>query len=267
MIAEFIALGIMSAMPQEAEQIKAQILDPHVVAIGNREFICGTLDEVPVVFVLSGIGKVAAAATAALLIERFHVEEIFFTGVAGGGAATAIGDLVIGTSFVQHDLNLQPIFPRYYIYSLQQERIDADAEQCARAYKAAEKFFAQGIAFPELGIDYPRIHRGPIVTGDQFISDPKIVAAIDAATRSLLPEGFCALEMEGAAVAQVCRELGVPCTVIRAISDKADRHAAVDFTAFMEKVGSTYSVGVLREYLRLTKPVRFLSPVQNTTEE
>jgi adenosylhomocysteine nucleosidase len=112
------SIGIMSAMPQEADIILKKIEGQETIQMGTRQFVKGTFEGVPVVFSLCGVGKVSAATTATLLIAKFNVDEIIFTGVAGGGSGTEIGDIVIGSSYLQHDLDLQPIFPQFYVYSL-----------------------------------------------------------------------------------------------------------------------------------------------------
>jgi len=244
----FAVVGIMSAMPQEADLILSAMQDKTTVRIGTRECTQGTLEGTPVIFSLAGVGKAAAASTATLLIAQFKADTIIFTGVAGGGGATRIGDLVIGTHYLQHDLDLRPIFPQFHIYSLNQQIIEADPQLVREMRAAAERFFAKGVSFPELGIHNPRIHEGSIVSGDQFIATQAQHQAIVESTKKLLPHGFHAIEMEGAAVAQVCTELKVPFVVIRAISDKANDQATVDFPLFIEKVGSRYSYGIVREY-------------------
>jgi adenosylhomocysteine nucleosidase len=243
------AIGIMSAMPQEADLIVEAMEKKETVQIGTHEFIKGEFFKTPVVFALSGIGKVSAASTATLLISEFDVEEIVFTGVAGGGSDVNVGDIVIGSHYLQHDLDLRPVFPQFHIYSLHEEIIAADETKVAAMKRAAKTFLEKGISLADLGIKNPQVHQGTIVSGDQFISASADHERIAASMKELLPQGFQAIEMEGAAVAQVCKELDIPFIVIRAISDKADGSAAVDFLTFLDRVGSHYSLGVLKEYV------------------
>src|SRR5438034_7882459 len=108
--------AIVSAMQEELTSVLALMPDEHKVAVAGREFFDGHLHGQPVVTVLSRIGKVAAATTATLLIERFKVERIVFTGVAGGLApGVNRGDIVIAEAFLQHDLDASPIFPKYEV--------------------------------------------------------------------------------------------------------------------------------------------------------
>jgi len=244
------SIGIISAMPQEAHLILQEMENQQTIEIGTHQFVKGTFQGVPAVFSLCGVGKVSAATTTTLLVTKFDVDEIVFTGVAGGGSGTEIGDIVIGSSYLQHDLDLRPIFPQFYIYSLDEQLLHADADRVSKMKAATDRFFQQGISFPDLGITDPKVHIGVIASGDQFINNLAHHHELINKTKELLPNGFQAIEMEGAAVAQVCKELRVPFVVMRAISDKANCAAAVDFLTFMDQVASYYSFGVLKEYIQ-----------------
>lgn len=243
-------IGIMSAMPQEAELIRNEIKQQTVVQIGKRSFIQGTFEGIPVVFCLSGVGKVSAGATTALLIEKFHVDEIVFTGVAGGGPEVEIGDIVVGHAYLQHDLDLRPIASQFYIYTLGKQTLYADEERVYQMMAAANRFLStkEPSALPNLS--QPKVLKGIILSGDQFISSLQQQQEISKCTKEVLETDFHAIEMEGAAVAQVCEELEVPFIVVRTISDKADHKAGIDFSVFMEQVASIYSLGILKEYFQ-----------------
>lgn len=253
MISILAALGIMSAMTDEAHLILEKMEGKETIQIGCKEFVTGVFEEEPIVFTLSGIGKVSAATTATLLISRFDVESIVFTGVAGGGAGTEIGDVVIGHTYLQHDVDIRPIFPQFYIFSLDRQALNADDDLFGLMKTAADRFFESGISFPHLGIHSPKVHPGVIASGDQFVYNPIHHETIAENVRRVLPGGFQAIEMEGAAVAQVCHELHVPFVVMRAISDKADHSAKVDFFNFTQEVASLYSYGILKEFIRQWK--------------
>ena len=190
------------------------------------------------------------AVTTAILIEKFQVNEIIFTGVAGGGNDTLIGDIVVGHTYIQHDLDLRPAFSRFYIYSLDAQVLHANDKLVTKMVNAANRYLKTGISFPDLGIMAPKAIDGIILSGDQFINCPKRHQDISDQVKEVISENFHAIEMEGAAVAQVCKELGVPFVVVRAISDKADLQASVDFPLFIDKVASQYSLGILKEYLK-----------------
>lgn len=244
------SIGIISAMPQEANLILNKIEQQETVEVGTRRFVKGTFEGTPIVFSLCGVGKVSAATTATLLISKFNVEEIIFTGVAGGGSGMEIGDIVVGSSYLQHDLDLRPIFPQFYIYSLNEQLLYADSDMVSKMKAAVDRFFKPGVSFPDLGITAPKVHVGVIASGDQFINNVADHRKLVNKTKELLPSGFHAIEMEGAAVAQVCKELKVPFVIMRAISDKANHEAAVDFLTFMDQVAGYYSLGVLKEYIQ-----------------
>ena len=223
---------------------------------GRREFFRGELWGTPCVAVLSRIGKVAAAATVTTLIHEFAVERIVFTGVAGGiGAGLRVGDVVVANELVQHDFDASPIFPRHEIPLLGLTRFATDPALTARLERAAQTYlrddlpreldaavraeFALGAPHPA-----PACRRGLIASGDEFVSDARRVAQLRADFPDLL-----AVEMEGAAVAQVCHEFDLPFAVVRTISDAADDSAHVDFTRFVGAVASRYSHGILRRLL------------------
>ncbi|MFM6992039.1 MAG: 5'-methylthioadenosine/adenosylhomocysteine nucleosidase, partial [Rhodoferax sp.] len=109
-------IAILSALAEEQAGLLESLLEPVQVNHAGRTFWCGSLWGVPVVLALSRIGKVAAATTATALITHFGVRQVVFTGVAGGvGAGVRVGDVVVGTSYLQHDMDASPLFPRYEI--------------------------------------------------------------------------------------------------------------------------------------------------------
>jgi adenosylhomocysteine nucleosidase len=249
MFALLAVLGIMSALPDEGMMILDHMEDKTVTQIGCKEFVSGTLEGTPIVFSLAGVGKVSAATTATLLASQFNVDGIIFTGVAGGGQGVEIGDIVIGHTYVQHDMDARPIFPQFHIISLNRQTLLAHAGMRGKMRAAADRYFARGIAFPELGIHAPKVHEGVIASGDQFIFDPAHHAAIAADVETVIPGGFHAIEMEGAAVAQVCHELDIPFVIVRAISDKADHSAPVNFVDFTQQIAKIYSYELIKEFL------------------
>src|SRR3569833_1383748 len=133
--------AIVSAMHQKQTAVLALLPDEHRQLAGGREFWVGHLHGHEVVAVLSRIGKVAAATTATALIERFQVDRVVFTGVAGGLArGVNRGDVVIADAFLQHDLDASPLFPRYEVPLYGTDRFATDAaltEQLAAAARTA----------------------------------------------------------------------------------------------------------------------------------
>lgn len=226
-------IAVVSAMREELHALHDDFLpDACVERVAGRDFHLGTLHGRPALLVLSGIGKVAAATTTALLLDRFEVGAVLFTGVAGGlREGVAVGDVVIGDALLQHDMDASPIFPRWEVPLTGRARFDADAAWSERLARAAQ---ASGHA----------VHRGLIVSGDRFVS----TSAESVALRALLPEAL-AVEMEGAAVAQVCHDFARPFAVMRTISDRADDAAHVDFPRFVAEVASGLTRRIVRAAL------------------
>jgi adenosylhomocysteine nucleosidase len=245
-------LGIMAALPQELGDLIDAMRgagDMRSVTLGQREYHAGTVNGVRCVATLARIGKVAAATTASTLIHVFKTDAIVFTGVAGGvHASVKVGDIVVADTLLQHDLDASPLFPRYEVPLLGKSRFDTAARLNDVLLAACEAFVAERGAALQAAfmVDGPRVHRGMIVSGDRFIASHEAVEAL----RTALPDAL-ATEMEGAALAQVCYEHGVPCAVVRTISDTADAHAPVSFAEFLTAIAATYSSGILSRFLSL----------------
>lgn len=248
--------AILSALAQEQHSLLALLQQPQQVSHAGREFWQGHLQGQPVVLALSRIGKVAAATTTTALIERFGVQRIVFTGVAGGlGAGVKVGDVVVATDFLQHDLDVSPLFPRYEVPLYGKTRFGGDAALTALLFKAACAALAhehdneQGkLAAPQ----FPGacVHQGLIASGDRFVSGASESRALLAAL-ALAGHEVLAVEMECAAVAQVCLDYGVPFAAVRTISDRADDSAHVDFSSFVDQVASRYAQAILQRFLVL----------------
>ena len=239
--------AIVSALHEELAAVLDLMPDEQQQTVGGRTFWRGHLHGQEVVAVLSGIGKVAAATTAAVLIERFGARRIVFTGVAGGLApGVNVGDVVVARHFLQHDMDASPLFPRHEVPGYGRSRFDADADLSARLVRASEQVLRDLPArlgadvMQAFGLQAPRCHQGLLISGDRFVSS----TAESLALREALPDAL-AVEMEGAAFAQVCHDFGVPLAVVRTISDRADDAAHVDFPRFLREVASRYSGAVI----------------------
>ncbi len=254
-------IAIAAAMQEEIGALLAAMTDEEPVVLAGRQFWVGHLDGHDVVAVLSRVGKVAAAMTATLLVHEFGAERAIFTGTAGGlRAAVRVGDVVVASALLQHDMDASPLFPRHEVPLYGTDRFHADKALSAALADAARAMFADADAGTDdddadlvldaaelraFGIATPRVHAGMVVSGDRFVASASEAAAL----RQRLPDAL-AVEMEGAALAQVCHDLGVPFAVVRTISDRADDSAHVDFSRFVESIASRYSVGVVRRFLR-----------------
>lgn len=246
-------LGIVAALHDEIADLLAEMAPgAHVETIGMRDYHVGQLHGQNCVVVLARVGKVAAAATTTALIHRFQVDEIVFTGLAGGLAqGPAIGDVVVADTLIHHDLDAEPLFPKYEVPLLGRSHFDTAADLREHLFDAARSWLADSFTGTiaadvraEFRLHAPRVHLGQIASGDQFVSSAADVARLRAALPAAL-----AVEMEGAAVAQVCHEYGVPFAVLRTVSDTADDDAHVDFPRFLRSVASVYSHGILTRFL------------------
>ena len=221
-------IGIIGAMEEEvaALKVKMNIEDQRVIA--GMEFCKGICESQPVVVVRSGIGKVNAAVCTQILCDVFHVEAIVNTGVAGSlRNEINIGDIVLSTDALQHDMDAtgfgyEPgIIPR-----METSVFEGDQELITLAEKVCKE------VNPEI-----QVFKGRVVSGDQFISDHQVKERIIQ-----LFDGYCT-EMEGAAIAQAAWLNKVPYLVIRAISDKADGSAEMDYSEFeMKAIEHTVSL-------------------------
>jgi adenosylhomocysteine nucleosidase len=239
--------AVVAALHDELASVLALMPDEYKQVVGGREFWVGHLHGQDVVAVLSGIGKVAAATTATLLIQHFGVQRIVFIGVAGGvGPGVQVGDVVLARSFLQHDMDASPLFPRHEVPGYGRARFEADAPLTDALELACERMLhtlpphlgAEAVA--AFGLQAPRLHQGLLISGDRFVA----TTLESQALQRELPDAL-AVEMEGAAFAQVCHDFGVPLAVARTISDRADDTAHVDFPKFLREVASRYSGAVI----------------------
>ena len=241
-------IAILSALAQEQRGLVELLQRPDKVLHAGREFWLGNLHGHNVVLALSGIGKVAAATTATALIERLGAQRMVFTGVAGGlGRSINVGDVVVGHDFVQHDLDVSPLFPRYEVPMYGKARFNGDMALTTALFEASR----QALSASHLLQAYPeaKVHRGLIASGDRFVSNATesndLRTTLQAAGHEVL-----AVEMEGAAVAQVCHDYAVPFAAVRTISDRADDSAHVDFPSFIDQVASRYAQAIIERFLK-----------------
>jgi adenosylhomocysteine nucleosidase len=217
--------AIIGAMEEEIERIREELDHTSASTHAGITFYEGSWHGCNVVLCKSGVGKVNAAVCTQLLVERFHVTRVIFTGVAGAVEPSLnIGDLVISTECIQHDVDVTALgFARGVIPYSETSSFPADDKLVQLAYQASEAMDGK-----------KQVWKGRVLSGDQFIADKEHV-------KRLFEEfqGAC-IEMEGAAVAQVCAMNRIPYVVIRSISDKADGSAHVNFAEFT-KLASLHS--------------------------
>lgn len=246
-------LAIMSANTEENAAVVAALTDCTTRELGRRQYHVGRLHGTRVVVVFSRWGKVAAAATATQLIASFGAQQLVFSGVAGAVApALSIGDVVVGAELVQHDMDARPIYPRYEIPLLGMTAFATDPALRRELQRAAQGFLEEDLAsavenasLTLFGIASPRVITGDIASGDKFFS----AAAQVEELRQALPQVAC-VDMEGAAVAQVCAEHAVPFGIVRTISDAGDHNAVHDFQRFSHDIAGRYSLGILSRFVK-----------------
>ena len=227
-------LGIIGAMEIEVNRIKEQMEDVSVTDIAAMSFFEGKWNGNDVVVVRSGIGKVNAAVCAQILADTFHADAIINTGIAGSlKNEINIGDIVLSTDAIQHDMDAQGFGYAPGVIP-QMEVSDFQADE--KLIELAKKCCAE--VCPDI-----QVFTGRVVSGDQFISDKKKKEWLSSQF-----EGLCA-EMEGAAIAQAAYLNHVPFLIIRAISDKADDSATMDYPEF-EAMAAENSVKLLADIVR-----------------
>ena len=241
-------IGIISAMQEEVQALLVEIRNLKTSVKGMRTYYSGDLFEKKVVLVFSRWGKVASSATTTQLINDYNVDEIIFTGVAGAIKNDLnIGDIVIGKKLVQHDMDATPLFDQFEIPLLNKKYFETHNR--LKLIEASNQFiknitdYIDSDQSGEFGIETPKVILGDIASGDEFITDKTRIQRINTE----LPSVVC-VEMEGAAVGQVCYEYQIPFSVIRIISDKADHEATIDFPKFVSSVASHYTFGILKNY-------------------
>jgi len=245
-------LAIVSATHEEIAAIADSLTNVTTQESGRRRYHVGRLCGTEVVAVFSRWGKVAAAATATHVVTSYAATEVIFTGVAGAiDPAVAIGDIVVGTELIQHDMDATPMFARYEIPLLGKTTIPTDGALSAQLTVAAQEFLRQDfrttVPASELAvfnISSPQVRNGLIASGDKFFASAAEINAV----RQRLPAALC-VEMEGAAVAQVCDEYGIPFGIVRTVSDAADHNSVHDFPRFSREIAGHYSAGILSRFV------------------
>ena len=241
-------LGIVSALPEEMGSLGLALNGGEVVEVAGFHFRPGRIDDHPVILAEAGVGKVAAALVGSLLLDRFGCRGLIFSGVAGGlDPELAIGDIVIGDELLQHDYGalvagrLKSYHPGTAPIGEPISRPPFLLDAGLRRAIAADIAEFRLPPFRAGGIDRPgRVLLGRILSGDQFVN------CASARDRLRADFGGQAVEMEGAALAQVAERFGVPCIVVRCLSDLAGAESHIDFTAFLPAAAGTAAIVVRR---------------------
>ena len=224
-------LGIIGAMTVEIESLKAQMENLEITQKAGMEFCTGALEGLNVVVVVCGVGKVNAAMCVQVLCDCFQVTHIINTGIAGSLCAELdIGDLVISKEAIYHDFTCQALNPAYVVGQVPGLPV--------RSFPANEAMMDYACAAAEQ-VCPGHYKVGTVASGDQFVSQKELKENIIANT------GALCTEMEGAAIAHTAWRNGIPFVVIRAISDKADDSAQMDYPTF-EAIAARHCAAVTK---------------------
>ena len=227
-------IGIIGAMELEVEQLTAAMEDAALTQQAGMKFYSGKLEGTDAVVVRSGVGKVNAAVCAQILADRFGVDTVINTGIAGAvGLEVGIGDIVLSTSALQHDMDAVA-----FGYDL-----GVIPQQSCSDFPADPKLLQTALDCCAQHLPEVKVHTGRVVSGDVFVAKKE--------QKDFLRSQFSAActEMEGAAIAHAAWLNGVPYLVVRAISDNADAGAVEDYPAF-ERQAAARSAKLVRAMLR-----------------
>lgn len=217
-------IGIIGAMDIEIKNLLDKMENKKEEPFGKLIFYKGKINGINCVLVKCGVGKVNAAVCTQTLILKYLPDVIINIGVAGGIAkGIEIGDIVISSAVVQHDMNTCALGDEIgFISGLDKIYIEADKNLSEIIFKYAENIYKSNV------------HRGVIASGDIFVADTDMMKKISESFNAY------ACEMEGAGIGQTCYINEVPFVIIRSISDSADSHAEVDFMRFAQQSANRY---------------------------
>ncbi|MCJ7841797.1 5'-methylthioadenosine/S-adenosylhomocysteine nucleosidase [Lederbergia sp. NSJ-179] len=226
-------ISIIGAMEEEVSLLREQMTNIKTEMIANSEFTSGSLGGKEVILLKSGIGKVNAAMATTILLEKFRPDVVINTGSAGGyHPDLQIGDLVISTEVRHHDVDAT-IFGYEY----------GQVPQMPPAFKA-DPFLVEKTEEAAKTLEGVRAVKGLIATGDSFMNDPTRAEFVRQQFKELY-----AVEMEGAAIAQVAWQFDVPFVIIRALSDIAGKESHISFDQFLE-TAAVHSTNLVLEMIK-----------------
>ena len=229
-------LGIIGAMREEIETLVENLEETVSRKIAGSTFYEGKLEGLDVVIVQCGVGKVNAAICAQILCSSYGVTHLVNTGIAGSLCAELdIGDMVVSKDAMYHDVDCNTFgYPTGKVPGMDVIAFPADEAMIGYAFGAAE------------AVNPGHTKLGRVASGDQFVSSKALKEKIIAIT-----QGLCT-EMEGAAIAQTAYRNGIPFVILRAISDKADDSAEMDYPTF-ERIAAHRCAEVTRNLAQQLK--------------
>lgn len=216
-------IGIVGAMEVEIEGIRSKMTDKKEKTVSGVRYVSGRLGKNEVVTAVCGIGKVFAAICAQTMILEFAPSVIINTGVAGSlSAQLNVCDIAVADKVVQHDMDTSPLGdPKGLVSGINVIYFEADRDVCALLSESVREHGINTVS-------------GTIASGDQFIASKEVKNRIAGEF------GAIACEMEGAAIGHVCYVNKKPFAVLRAISDKADGVAEIDYPSFCKMAADNY---------------------------
>lgn len=227
-------IAVIGAMEEEVRILREKLEQKKTETVAGCEFTVGELSGHEVILLKSGIGKVNAAMSTTILLERYKPEKVINTGSAGGFHHTLnVGDVVISTEVRHHDVDVTVFNYEYGQVPGMPAAFEADAALVA----LAERCMKSG--------DDVQVVKGTIATGDSFMNDPQRVDFVRSKFKDLY-----AVEMEAAAVAQVCYQYNVPFVIIRALSDIAGKESDISFDQFLDQAAlhsTNFIINMLQE--------------------
>lgn len=226
--------GIIAAMKEEMQEIKNIMTEIEEIKIKELVFFRGKINNSKIILVEAGIGKVNAARVTQMLIDKFDIQVIINVGSAGGANdELRIGDIVIGKRLVQHDFDITAFgHPKGYINNIGQY-VESDAKLISKMEETISKISQNEF----------KIKIGTIASGDIFCTEPKMKDKIRTKFNA------DAIEMEGAAIAQVCKLNQIPFIIIRSLSDNPDGKNEITFDQFLEKA-SKRCAEIIEKFLK-----------------
>lgn len=223
-------IAIIGAMEEEVTLLREKLADKNQEIIAGCEFTTGKMDGAEVVLLRSGIGKVNAAMSTTILLERFKPDYVVNTGSAGGlNPSLNVGDVVISTEVRHHDVDVTAFGYEYGQVPQLPPAFEANNDLVQIAVNSASE------------IDEVQVVKGLIATGDSFMNDPQRVENVRGKFVDLQ-----AVEMEAAAIAQVSHQFGVPFVVIRSLSDIAGKESDISFEQYLEKAAVNSATLVMK---------------------
>lgn len=250
-------VAILSAIEAEIAGVRELSSVDRVEYSGSKSFHLQTIQGADCITTVTSVGKVAAAQTMSVLAERYAPSYVIVVGTAGAlHEDEKIGDVVIANRLFQHDVDLRPFRPRFELgvlgkaYFHSDEQLKKIANDAAQDFFDSENFLKKEMILKTFGIRKPAIFHGDIATGDLFFSEHYMQYK-----KNLLQDApqALAVEMEGAAIAQVCSDLNIPFVVLRFISDRADGSASIDYLEFLNQIAAWYGKEIVSRLIQQLK--------------